>query len=427
MAEALKLGGQPTSMGTGSIRRLNRLPLVLALLLVVLFLGVLIYGLSSRGPGSSNSSGLDMLPASGPASTYADQLKKGISDGIIGEPERRLFQPSPVERPAEKTEHVPKPERANVPSETEPDESWRERLEREQHEQLLRERHRQYMASMQAREAATNSPIAVSISRLEEAALTVTPSGLQDGGAILQRSGAMDLYSAAMQSGLGGPASDPNGQLAKEQFLARGVSDTGYLPNPIRPPRSSRELKRGSVIPATLVTGVNSDLPGRVTAQVSRNVYDSATGGHLLIPQGAKLLGRYDSKVAAGQSRVLVVWTDIILPDGSTLQIDAMPGVDAAGFAGFKDKVNNHYLRTFGTAVLVALIGAGTEMMLPQEATPFGRRSGVESAARRGLAESFAQTSEQALSRNLDIQPTLTIRPGYRFNVLVEKDIVFPS
>src|SRR5690606_38200477 len=121
------------------------------------------------------------------------------------------------------------------------------------------------------------------------------------------------------------------------------------------------ELKRGSVIPASLITGINSDLPGRIIAQVSQNVFDSATGHNLLIPQGAKLFGRYDSNISFGQRRVLVVWTDIVFPDGSTLQIAGMAGADAAGFSGFTDKVNNHYVRTFGSAVLVALIGAGTE------------------------------------------------------------------
>ena len=190
---------------------------------------------------------------------------------------------------------------------------------------------------------------------------------------------------------------------------------------------SPYELKRGSVIPATLVTGINSDLPGRITAQVSQNVYDSATGRHLLIPQGSKLFGRYDSNVSFGQNRVLVVWTDIIFPNGSTLQIGGMAGTDAAGYGGFKHRVNNHYLRTFGSAVLVALIGAGTDMMISQDRNAFGTANSAEDAARRSFAETFGRMSEQTVSRNLNVQPTLEIRPGYRFNVLVDQDIVFPG
>jgi len=224
-----------------------------------------------------------------------------------------------------------------------------------------------------------------------------------------------------------GANSDPNGQARKERFFNQDIAELGYLPNPVVPQMSPYELKRGSVIPATLITGINSDLPGRITAQVSQNVYDSATGRHLLVPQGAKLFGRYDSNVSFGQNRVLVIWTDIIFPNGSTLQLGGMAGTDSAGYGGFNDRVDNHYFRTFGSAVLVALIGAGTEMMIPQDRNAFGTSNSAEDAARRSFAETFGQMSQQTLSRNLNVQPTLKIRPGYRFNVLVDQDIVFPG
>ena len=128
-----------------------------------------------------------------------------------------------------------------------------------------------------------------------------------------------------------------------------------------------------------------------------------------------------------GQNRVLVIWTDIIFPNGSTLQIGGMAGTDAAGYGGFTDKVDNHYFETFGSAILVALIGAGTEMMIPQDRNSFGTANSAEDAARRSFAESFGQISEQTVSRNLNVQPTLEIRPGYQFNVLVDQDTVFPG
>lgn len=174
------------------------------------------------------------------------------------------------------------------------------------------------------------------------------------------------------------------------------------------------------------MSGINSDLPGRITAQVRQNVYDSATGHRLLIPQGAKLFGRYDSKVSFGQSRVLVVWTDIIFPNGSTLQIGGMAGTDAQGYGGFHDKVNNHYWRTFGSAALIALIGAGIDASLPESST-LATQETASDAARRNFAESFGRLAEQTISRNFNVQPTLKIRPGYRFNVLVDQDIIFPG
>ncbi|MCG8273820.1 IncP-type conjugal transfer protein TrbI [Aquamicrobium sp. NLF2-7] len=433
MSEALKLGGERPSAKNSNIRRLNRLPIFGAIGLVVLFFGVIIYGLANRGLVFGDRQGGDTNSGSRPASTYADQLKQGVSDGIIGEPVRATpLQPTPVETritedsaPSSMTE-----QQSAVRDEAtglEPEAVWRARIEREQQEQILRELHRQRMASIQADEAAFNSPIAVSLQDLNAQGQNPQTAGLPSSGSAARPAGALDLYAAAMQSGMLGQNNDPNGQAAKENFFNQDIRDLGYLPNPIVPQQSPYELKRGSVIPATLVTGINSDLPGRITAQVSQNVYDSATGRHVLIPQGSKLLGRYDSKVVFGQSRVLVIWTDLIFPNGSTLQIGGMPGVDAAGYGGFSDRVDNHYLRTFGSAILVALIGAGTEMLIPQDRNAFGQSNSAEDAARRSFAETFGQMAEQTVSRNLNVQPTLEIRPGYRFNVLVEQDIIFPG
>lgn len=430
MSETLRLGGDISSPKRSNIRRLNRVPVIVAIVLVVLFLSVIIYGLSSRGLIFGDGQGRDATPGSRPASTYADQLKQGVSDGIIGEPVQTPFQPVPVER---RTEEQASPavvpvDSNPVPARTgnlEPEEVWRARIEREQQEQILRELHRQRMASIQADEAAFNSPITVSLQG-HDAASSSQGQTAETSVSASRPGSAMDLYAAAMQSGMLGQNNDPNGQAAKESFFNQDIKNLGYLPNQVVPQHSPYELKRGSVIPATLVTGINSDLPGRITAQVSQNVHDSKTGRHVLIPQGSKLLGRYDSKVVFGQSRVLVIWTDIIFPNGSTLQIGGMPGMDAAGHGGFSDKVDNHYLRTFGSAILVALIGAGTEMMIPQDRDAFGQSSSAEDAARRSFVETFGKVAEQTVSKNLNVQPTLEIRPGYRFNVLVEQDIIFP-
>ena len=325
-------------------------------------------------------------------------------------------------------EPEPTPTVVTAPEPTlEPEAVWRARLQREQDEQVLREYQRQQMASIQAEGAAFDSPIAVNLKDLENASATTTATSGQTGVTTANRpASALDLYSAALQSGIGQNA-DPNGQASKQQFFNQDIADLGYLPNSVVPQMSPFELKRGSVIPATLITGINSDLPGRITAQVSQNVYDSATGRRLLIPQGAKLFGRYDSEVTFGQNRVLVVWTDIIFPNGSTLQIGGMAGTDGAGYGGFHDQVDNHYLRTFGSAILVALIGAGTEMLLPDDNSTSTTVDSASDAARRSFAETFGQISEQTVSKNLNVQPTLEIRPGYRFNILVDQDIIFPK
>lgn len=425
MTASLKLGGSD-DQARPRIRRLNRVPIIVAIALMVAFLAVIIYGLTSRGlrfGGEQSDPG-----TSRPASSDADQLKRGIPDGIIGEPIPVVVQPTPVQPretatnpfPAVSPDAVTAAERPAL----EPEEVWRARLQREQEEQWLRELHRQRMASLQADGAALDSPIAVNIGNVSERSAEPSPTTSTGEAAGVSRPSAIDLYAAAMQAG--GQNDDANGQAGKESFFNQDIADLGYLPNRVVAQMSPYELKRGSVIPATLVTGINSDLPGRITAQVSQNVYDSATGRHLLIPQGTKLFGRYDSNVSFGQNRVLVIWTDIIFPNGSTLQIGGMAGTDSAGYGGFTDKVDNHYLQTFGSAILVALIGAGTEMMIPQDRNSFGTANSAEDEARRSFAESFGQISEQTVSRNLNVQPTLEIRPGYQFNVLVDQDIVFP-
>lgn len=430
MTQSLKLGGAGSEP---AIRRLNRLPIIIAIALVIIFFAVIFYGLSTRGLRFGGDTQIDT--SSAPSATNdAERLKQGVPDGIIGEPKPAPVLATPAVERAEParnpfTDPDPALQPAPVPQQPvlEPEAVWRARLQREFDEQAMREYNRQQMASVQAEDAAANSPISVNLRGLEA---TNTPNALdapQQGTAPSRPGSALDLYSAALQTGANAQAADPNGQDGKQRFFNQDIADLGYLPNSVTQPLSPFELKRGSVIPATLVTGINSDLPGRITAQVSQNVYDSATGHRLLIPQGAKLFGRYDSDVSFGQNRVLIVWTDIIFPNGSTLQIGGMAGTDSTGYGGLKDKVDNHYVRTFGSAILVALIGAGTDVLLPQDRSGIGSTDTAADAARRSFAETFGEISQQTVSKNLDVQPTLKIRPGYRFNVLVDQDIVFPQ
>ncbi|MGV1831869.1 IncP-type conjugal transfer protein TrbI [Agrobacterium vitis] len=433
MVQSLKLGGAQNSQAASGIRRINRLPIVVVIVLAVAFLAIIFYGLASRGLYFGRDKGPE-TSSGDPASTFADQIKRGVTDGIIGEPQQQTtFQPTPVEtkQVEEKaanpfTQQPAQRQEQRRGQELEPEAVWRARLERANQEQYLRERQRQRMARMQANDAAYDAPLAIDRGKLEARTATDDASAARPAASSTSTTGASDLYAAALRAGLGGQNVDPNGQKSKEDFFNADLKDLGYLPNRVVPQQSLYELKRGSVIPATLISGINSDLPGRITAQVSQNVYDSATGHRLLIPQGTKLFGRYDSKVSFGQSRVLVVWSDIIFPDGSTLQIGGMAGTDAEGYGGFKDKVDNHYLKTFGSAVLIALIGTGIDMAVPQSST-LATQDTASDAARRNFAETFGRVADRTIQRNMDVQPTLEIRPGYKFNVVVDQDIVFPG
>ena len=176
-------------------------------------------------------------------------------------------------------------------------------------------------------------------------------------------------------------------------------------------------LQAGSVIPAALITGIRSDLPGLVTAQVTQNVYDSPTGRILLIPQGSRLIGDYDADVAFGQNRVLLAWNRLILPDGRSIVLERQPASDTQGFAGLQDGTDYHWGGVLKAALVSTLLGAGAEL-------GSGDDGNLARAFRRGTQDSINRAGEQIVSRELNVRPTLTIRPGFPVRVLVTRDLV---
>ncbi|MBN8646415.1 MAG: hypothetical protein J0L55_00565 [Caulobacterales bacterium] len=213
-----------------------------------------------------------------------------------------------------------------------------------------------------------------------------------------------------------------NGQDAKRGFLQQKNYASNYSSSSKIPSLSPYELKAGSIIPAIMIGGLNSDLPGQIIAQVSENVYDTKTGKHLLIPQGSRLVGAYDNGVTTGQSRVLVAWNRIIFPDASSLDLNMMPAADQSGYAGFNDKTNNHYGKTFGAALLMSIFSAGVQISQPQASN--GENITNSQTIAGAIGQQLGQTGSQVIGRNIRVQPTLQIRPGYRFNVSVTKDFI---
>jgi type IV secretion system protein TrbI len=213
-------------------------------------------------------------------------------------------------------------------------------------------------------------------------------------------------------------ASDQNDQQRKLDVVNQAAADDTNNDHAIQTPTSPYEVMAGTVISASLITGLNSDLPGEVTAQVTANIYDTITGQTLLIPQGARLIGSYDSVVAFGQSRALLVWQRIIMPDGSSIQIDNLPATDAAGYTGLKDEVDYHTWTLLKGIALSTLLGVGTE-------TTFGSsQSNLVQAIEQSAQESTDQAGQRIVEKDLNIQPTITIRPGWPLRVIVSKDIV---
>lgn len=210
---------------------------------------------------------------------------------------------------------------------------------------------------------------------------------------------------------------DPNAQQRKADFVAARDSGGDVNAHLLSPPASPNMLSAGSVIAASLITGLRSDLPGLVIAQVTERVFDSATGSILLIPQGARLIGSYDSVVAFGQKRALVVWQRIILPDGSSIRLDNVPAADPSGYAGLADRVDFHTWALLKGVAISTLLGVGANMT-------FSGESDLVQAIRQSTQQNVSRAGDQITSRNLQIQPTITIRPGAPVRLVVHRDLI---
>lgn len=215
---------------------------------------------------------------------------------------------------------------------------------------------------------------------------------------------------------VGNAPADPNLQDRKQAFAGERADAAIYNPHSVEDPVSRFQVMAGTLIPAFLITGVNSDLPGTIIAQVSQPVYDTVTGGYLLIPQGTRLIGRYQSEVSFGQDRALIVWDRMIFPDGTSVVISE-PGADARGYAGVADRTDHHWGRVFAAAGLATILAIGAEL-------GSGDDSDIERAIRRGTSDTVNQAGQRVVERNLNVQPTIRVRPGWPVRVVVTRDLV---
>ena len=218
-------------------------------------------------------------------------------------------------------------------------------------------------------------------------------------------------------------ADDQNMQGEKRDFSRERQVDLPYIKTTLMAPISQYEIKAGTILPATLITGINSDLPGQIVAQLRENVYDTVTGNYLLVPQGTRLIGEYDSKIAFGQERVLVVWTRLIMPNGSSVTLEGMPGIDLSGYAGVTGDVNNHYGKLVTGVVLGSVIGAGAQVAVGGQGAPNVPPSFGQLAV-SGAALNINQTAQQHTDKVLNLQPTIEVTPGDKINVFVTKDMI---
>lgn len=213
---------------------------------------------------------------------------------------------------------------------------------------------------------------------------------------------------------------------AQLEAFADSSRDVGYLDQQVRDARPGHEVAAGSIIPAVMLSGINSDLPGSIVAQVRSDVFSTFDFRTLLIPAGSRLIGRYSSDVATGQERVLIAWDELIFPNGRRISLEGMGAVDGQGAAGMRDQVNNHFFRIWGNALMISAIGVAAQQSQPQNANVNNSPTSSQQAA-AAAANSLNETAQQVLRRNLNISPTLQIRPGYTFSVMVNQSISLPA
>lgn len=269
--------------------------------------------------------------------------------------------------------------------------------------------------------------------RAEELRLAQLSRQAREGGVFFQQSrtgsgvsspaasAVSPVYPPAMgvpASGLGlDPMRDPNNNGRKLDFVNATDARNIYNPHTIQDPISPYQVMAGTLLSASLITGLDSDLPGLVVAQVTQNVFDTVSGKILLIPQGSRLVGTYDSVVAFGQSRALVVWQRIIMPDGSSIQIDNLPATDSAGYAGLEDQVDYHTWSLIKGVAISTLLGVGSQLAISGQ-------SDLLLSIRNSTQDSVNQAGQQLTQKNLNIQPTIKVRPGWPLRVIIHKDLV---
>jgi type IV secretion system protein VirB10 len=253
---------------------------------------------------------------------------------------------------------------------------------------------------------------AARLSRLFAEAKTTTREQPQTSPAVAPAQSVAGSFFPANATGASPDATD-----RRQAFLDEPTDQRTTSTDRLADPPSPYVVQAGAVIPAVLATGLRSDLPGQITAQVTSNVYDSPTGRFLLIPQGARLIGEYDSRVAFGQSRVLLAWTRLILPNGRSIILERQPGTDEAGYAGLEDGVNNHWGRLFMAAGLATVLNIGVELGAEDD-------DNIVRAIREGAQDTIGRAGDEVVRRQLSIPPTLTIRPGFPVRVMVTRDLI---
>jgi type IV secretion system protein VirB10 len=405
------------------VTRIGGKAVFVAAFVLALLTGLILYGITTAGHhhASRVTDGAPLTKASEQHEAWWESVPDAPSSPIPLPPETAVRVPRTPPRAVREEsvmgeessmqqrvpEVAPMPFTASVRA---PQPSEHERVEEHRHALL---------------DAAVAAPVSVNLDDVSGAAGGVGQHSFSDAASAPMIPASM--LGAPSGSSSASSSSDTSGQDERLAYLSQERTATvshDRLPAERREAGSPFVLRAGSLIPATLLTGINADLPGTLLAQVHEDVFDSVTGRYLLIPNGARLTGTYDSHVVQGQSRVLAVWKRLLYPDGSSLDLLGMQGVDPAGYAGFGAAVDAHLAKTLHSALLLSVINAGAQLSQPQRSETLGGAPDLGQTIAGAIGQQLASGSMQLTQRQMQVPPTLSVAPGYRFNVLVDRDIV---
>lgn len=392
----------PQKLHTTGVKRVNNVPLMIAIGILTLFVVLIAFVANKRANAQNQPS--EIAKVKNPKKNTMS-----LANDVVGGHKTAVIPPQSDTEARNETTPLPTPEQLLRKEDTLTHEVSETEIER-----IRQEKTQEFEEAVKAK-----TSVMVDNTRLNNRDSVKTSMNSNEMPLNLDSSSAFKEQLALLQ----GRQTKPMPQtLGGEENEMRW-----HLNSTLQNPNSRFELRAGSVIPGVMISGIASDLPGQIIAQVSQNVYDTATGKHLLIPQGTKILGLYSSDVSYGQSSVLVAWQRLVFPDSKALDIGSMPGADSAGYAGFRDQVDHHYARIYGSALLMSGIIAGiTYSQNTNQSNQFGyAQPTAGSVLSQALGQQLGEVTSQLVSKNLNVSPTINVRPGYRFNIIVVKDLTF--
>ena len=399
--DLLSPDSSPQKLNTAGVKRVNNLPLVIAISVMTVFVLLIAFVAYKRGNAQNQIvEPLKIASAKKNTLSLANEIVGNRKAGVLPALEEIQTDKPSIDLP----EPLPKPK--DLEDQTVSDTEI---------ERIRQEKAQEFEEAVKAKTA-----IMLDNSRLNN---NKPPRALPANQDVTMNSDVASNFKAQLQA-------LQQKQNARPVALNIGGEENAmrwHLNSRLENPNSRFELRAGSVIPGVMISGISSELPGQIVGQVSQNVYDTPTGKHLLIPQGTKLIGVYSSDVSFGQNSVLVAWQRLTFPDGKALDIGSMPGADSAGYSGYRDQVDHHYARIYGSALLMSGIVAGiTYSQNINQPNQYGfAQPTAGSVLSQALGQQLGEVTSQLVSKNLNVSPTINIRPGYRFNIIVVKDLTF--